>query len=166
MLSIVITTLSDTPECIATVASIRETAGGAPEVLIVDDGTPMPVQCPGANRVIHNPIRLGVGPSRTIGVQAATKPYVLICDSHMRFTPGWYERALMRMEARPKTLHCCRCLQLDAKHMDPLNPMGEYHGATINVIGSNGPISMAAYSSADFTADSTTQWYTIPLLPS
>jgi predicted RecA/RadA family phage recombinase len=38
--------------------------------------------------------------------------------------------------------------------------------ATINAIGSHGPISMAAQTTADFTADSTTQWYTSPLLPS
>lgn len=38
--------------------------------------------------------------------------------------------------------------------------------ATINAIGSNGAISLAAKVSAIFIADSTTQWYTIPLLPS
>lgn len=38
--------------------------------------------------------------------------------------------------------------------------------ATINAIGSNGSISMASLTSAIFIADSTTQWYTIPLLPS
>ena len=38
--------------------------------------------------------------------------------------------------------------------------------ATINAIAANAAISMAAYTSADFTADSTTQWYTTPLVPS
>jgi predicted RecA/RadA family phage recombinase len=38
--------------------------------------------------------------------------------------------------------------------------------ATINAIASNGAISMAANTSADFTADSPTQWFTTPLVPS
>ena len=38
--------------------------------------------------------------------------------------------------------------------------------ATINAIGSHAAIALAASVSAIFIADSTTQWYTIPLLPS
>lgn len=38
--------------------------------------------------------------------------------------------------------------------------------ATINAIGSHGALAMAAKTSAVFIADSTTQWYTVPLLPS
>jgi len=38
--------------------------------------------------------------------------------------------------------------------------------ATINAIAANGAISMAASVPAVFIADSATQWYTIPLLPS
>ena len=38
--------------------------------------------------------------------------------------------------------------------------------ATVNAIGSHAAITMAALTSAIFVASSTTQWYTIPLLPS
>ena len=38
--------------------------------------------------------------------------------------------------------------------------------ATINAIGANAAISMASLTSAIFVASSTTQWYTVPLLPS
>lgn len=38
--------------------------------------------------------------------------------------------------------------------------------ATINAIAANGPITMAANTSAIFFADAATQWWTIPLLPS
>lgn len=38
--------------------------------------------------------------------------------------------------------------------------------ATINAIAANAAIAMAAKKSCIFIADSTTQWYTIPLLPS
>ena len=39
-------------------------------------------------------------------------------------------------------------------------------GAAINAIAANSAISMAALTSAIFTATSATQWYTTPLLPS
>jgi hypothetical protein len=39
-------------------------------------------------------------------------------------------------------------------------------GGAINAISANGAISMAALSSATFVASSTTQWYTVPLVPS
>lgn len=38
--------------------------------------------------------------------------------------------------------------------------------ATINAIGSNGPISLTTLQRALFVATSTTQWYTFPLVPS
>jgi len=38
--------------------------------------------------------------------------------------------------------------------------------ATINAIGSNADLAMAAYTSAVLVADSTTQWFSVPLLPS
>lgn len=38
--------------------------------------------------------------------------------------------------------------------------------ATVNAIGSNGAISLAANTQAEFIAYSSTQWYTLPLLPS
>jgi hypothetical protein len=39
-------------------------------------------------------------------------------------------------------------------------------GGTINALSANAAISMAASTSATFVATSTTQWYTVPLVPS
>jgi glycosyltransferase involved in cell wall biosynthesis len=118
-----------------TIKSIRETAGNAPEIVITDDCSATPVPDYPAAKVIHNRQPLGVGPSRHVGALHATGDILLICDSHMRFTPGWYEAAMHRVDARPHTLHCATCLALDAEHMDPAHPMTEYHGATLNIHG-------------------------------
>lgn len=136
-LSIIITTLNEAPfELNQTIASIRETAGDKPEILVVDDQSSTPVECEDkAVRVIHNRWRCGVGPSRHIGACAATGEFILIIDSHMRFTPGWYEKAVARLEGRPTTVHCATCLGLDRDHMDIKAPTAKYHGATMNFYG-------------------------------
>ena len=119
-----------------TVRSIRETAGSAPEIIVVDDCSATAVgQATSWVTVIHNRHRLGVGPSRHIGACYATGDILLITDSHMRYTPGWYEQVVRRVQDRPHTLHCATCLGLDSNNMDVNHPNAEYHGATLNVHG-------------------------------
>lgn len=134
-LTVVITCLND-PHVEATCRSIRETAGDRPEIVVVDDCSATPVSIDPSLKVlvVHNRFRVGVGPSRTIGVYHA-EDFVLLCDSHMRFTEGWYENAMRRMEGRPHTIHCPVCLGLDANNMDPATARQVYQGATINVCG-------------------------------
>ena len=133
-LSVVIASHSD-PDLPNTLASIRATAGDSPEIVVVDDCGHQPVVASHGARVIRNAHRCGVGPSRTIGVLAATGEMVLICDAHMRFIPGWYDALIDRLAPHPDWLICGVCLGLDAQHMDVNNPVGPYHGATINVLG-------------------------------
>lgn len=123
-----------------TIQSLRDTAGSRPEVIVVDDSSIMPIQVfddvgKENTRVIHNPMRCGVGPSRTIGVLHAKGEYVMICDAHMRFTEGWYEETLLRVAMRPKTVHCATCLAFDSQHMDLSNPTHVYTGGSLNVYG-------------------------------
>lgn len=136
-LSIVVTALNEQPfELNQTIASIRETAEDKPEIIVVDDCSSTPVECEDKTvRVIHNRWRCGVGPSRTIGVEAAKGEFVILMDSHMRMTPGWYETLIARLEGRSKTVHCTTCLGLDRDHMDVNAPAGVYHGARLNVFG-------------------------------
>lgn len=134
-LSIVVTTFDD-PQLSATIKSIRDTAGAEPEVIVVNDGNPNYILCGDGMNYLHtNPHRCGVGPSRTIGVHHAKGEYVLIIDSHMRFTSGWYETAMKRIEGRPNTIHCATMAGLDETHMDVDHPVSYYYGATINVYG-------------------------------
>lgn len=135
-LSILITALNEFwKEIDDTIESIRKTAGDV-EIILVDDCSSTPVKTSDRSvRIIQNRWRCGVGPSRTIAAYHATGTHLLITDAHMRFIPGWYERALKRIEGRPKTLHCACCAAIDTQHMDPLHPVGYYHGGSINVYG-------------------------------
>lgn len=135
-ITVVITVHHDQAELSETIASIRATAGMVPPIVVVDDGSPKPMAVNGENiRLIRNGQRVGVGPSRHIGVMAAETENILVIDSHMRFQPGWYEQLRPRVVQHPRSIICCVCLGLDEKHMDPNNPCGVYHGATINVLG-------------------------------
>lgn len=135
-LSIVITHLKD-PDIANTVRSIKETAGERPEIIIVNDGGEISLHEAdrGFVKVFNNERRIGVGPSRHVGILRATGDYVMVIDSHMRFTAGWYPRLVERMEGQDFTLACFACLGLDSEHMDPSNPKSIYYGATWNVFG-------------------------------
>ena len=86
--------------------------------------------------VVTNRFRCGVGPSRDVGAASAQFEWLLLTDSHMRFTPGWWEAAKKRLSPSPThVIHCATCLQLDKNHMDVANPAGEYNGATYNWLG-------------------------------
>lgn len=138
MISVVIACLNDQIELEATCRSIRDTAGNKVEIIVTDDCSNSPINIMDSSllvRVIHNRWHCGVGPSRTIGVYHARNKYILICDSHMRFTPGWYEEAMRRIDGRPTTIHCATCLGLEEGRMDVNHPVGTYRGATMNVCG-------------------------------
>lgn len=134
LLTVVITSHADS-ETANTVHSIRQTAGDAPEIVVIDDGSPKPILQIEGVRIWRNAHRCGVGPSRHIGVLAATSKMILLTDAHMRFTPGWYESLVGRLSSRPSDLLCCTCLGLDANNMDPAKATSVYHGGTINVLG-------------------------------
>ena len=134
-LSIIIAAFNDNIELKATVESIRATAGVAPEIVVVDDASMLPVNFIPNINVIRNHRRCGVGPSRHIGVLAATGKFILITDAHMRFTPGWYEALLPRLEGRANVVVCGTCLGLDSRNMNVAAPNAVYYGATINVLG-------------------------------
>lgn len=139
-LSIIIPVLNDPIEIHLTIASIRETAGSEPEIIVIDDASPDPVvpEDTFANvRWIRNDKRLGGGAARHLGVLKARGSHVLFTDSHMRFTPGWYANAMERIQDRPTTVHCGSCLGLNENNMDVTNPEGVYRGAKLNYLGSD-----------------------------
>ena len=131
-LSIVIASYNDNDQLAATVASIRATAPGEVEIVVVDDCSVRPINFIPNIKLARNPRRIGCGPSRFVGAMKASGEYLLICDSHMRFTPGWYEAAMAKL--RPKVLHCGRCLGLGVD-MNVDTSAGVYSGATWNFCG-------------------------------
>lgn len=118
-LSIIIPVLNDHKEVNATIASIRATAGWQPEIIVIDDCSSPPVILEDKDAIlIRNPQRVGAGGSRHIGALQAKGEYLLLLDSHMRFEPGWYEKAIARIAGRDNVVHCGSCMGLDAMDME------------------------------------------------
>lgn len=143
-LSIIICAVNDEDETLETINSIRATAGLEPEIVLVDDcsGTPMAGDwrfnaLPNV-KIISNAKRCGCGPSRHIGALNASGDWLLITDSHMRFSPRWYEEfqnAVIKLIPDEKLVLCATCLGLDRDHLDYNHPVSEYYGATFNFHG-------------------------------
>lgn len=159
LLSIIVSSHNDAPQTVLTLASIRETSPPDVEVIVVDDCSATPlchyIKPDEHTKLVTNRHRCGCGASRHIGALHATADWLLICDSHMRFAPGWFEEAMKcvapfedygsapfeimaaseMVQQRMKTVFCATCLGLDSKHMDLNEPGPEYHGATFNLFG-------------------------------
>lgn len=140
LLTVVFNTLNDNYEAIQTVRSINKTAGDQVDIVVVDDCSDTRFEMPEGEapnlKIIRVPQRIGVGPTRHVGVSWAKTPYVLITDSHMRFSEGWYEAAAKVIPGRDRTIHCAQCLGLDASQgMDLSKHKGTYNGATLNLFG-------------------------------
>lgn len=116
-LSILINVLNDQEELSATIQSIRDTAGDAVEIVVVDDCSTVPVTVPEGVRLKRGPVRAGCGATRHVAATLASGEWFLILDSHMRFEPGWYEAAMARLEGREQTLFCATCMGLEPGQM-------------------------------------------------
>ncbi len=138
MISVLIPTRNDQEECNATIHSIRETAGDRPEVVVLDDGSAVPLTIEDKNVVfkrIHG--RAGVGAARHICATMASRENLLIIDSHMRFEPGWHEKACERLKSSPNTLWSCTCVVLTPEQMEISKAVKFKNGASINFFGRN-----------------------------
>jgi glycosyltransferase involved in cell wall biosynthesis len=135
-ISIIITVLDEYDETQKTIASIRETAGNKPEIIIVDDYSQLPLTLIDKNCTLtRNSNRAGVGASRHVGALSATGDFLLITDAHVRFEPGWYEKTLAIIKDRPTTLHCGSCVGLSASQMDMTKSTSVYNGAYLKFHG-------------------------------
>lgn len=131
-LTICITCCNDALECNATIRSIRDTSKDACEIIVVDDASDPPLELADKDvTLIRCDTRVGVGPGRHLAATAASGDVLLITDSHMRFTKGWYEAAMKRVTKHPHVAYCGTCLGLSKENMDVNKPQGEYNGATM-----------------------------------
>lgn len=96
--TIVIPFLNEGDEPVHTIESVYNTVDSDlfNIVLAHDDPSDPPFEIPHKDNVIlvKNPKRLGVGPTRNLGINASTGKYVLIIDAHMRFQDNWFNRLL------------------------------------------------------------------------
>lgn len=134
-ISVIITVLDDYEETQKTIASIRATAGDI-EIVVVDDSSQVPLSLVDKKAIlIRNESRAGVAASRDIASHKCTGDFIFICDSHMRFAPGWFQSAMIATKAGNTVAHTCTCLGLTPSNMDISRPNGEYSGASINFYG-------------------------------
>ena len=129
-LSIIIPVLNDETELNLTIESIRNTCPYNIEIIVVDDGSDIPVQPKDLKiKLIRLNTRVGAGKARHIGAESATSKHLLFIDSHMRFVSEWLEKALDEIWDKPKTLWCSICSGLSEGNMDMNLPKAEYTGA-------------------------------------
>ena len=131
-ISIIIPVLNDNEEANLTIKSIRETSPADVEIIVVDDGSDIPVIIEDKNvKLFRFDKRIGAGQSRHFGAQKASSKHLLFIDSHMRFDDGWFDNAISKMINNPKTLWCGACLGLNSSNMDVKTPVGVYTGADL-----------------------------------
>ena len=134
MISVIIPCREDAEECAATIRSVRDTAPEA-EVIVIDDGSQVPLAVPGGVVLRRVYGRAGVAASRHIGATLASNPYLFFLDAHCRLESGWYEHAVERMKSTERTLYCATCLGLTPGNMDIRRPDREYNGASLQFVG-------------------------------
>lgn len=135
-LSIIIATINDHQHLKNTVSSIQATSPGKyVEIIVVDDCSSQPVEPIDDVTIIHNPKRAGCGPSRHIGALVAQSEWLLFCDSHMHFMPGWFDAAYKAATGSEWTVYCGATPAFDKDHPDPNHPRHTYHGAMLTLCG-------------------------------
>lgn len=137
MISIIIPCREDAAECAATIQSICDTAGDKAEIIVIDDGSKVPLTVPDGVLLRRVYGRAGVAASRHIGAVLASNPYLFFLDAHCRLEPGWYEAAVERLESSERTLYCATCLGLTASNMDISRPDRIYNGASLQFVGTD-----------------------------
>jgi len=134
LLSIIITALNEDPKMINnTIKSIKETTSSNVEIILIDDYSDNIVTIDDPSvKLIRNPSRIGVGPSRHLGATIAKNKYILLTDSHMLFDPGWYEQFVFRAKTEKENVAFCGvCLGLDSEHGTLKENAGRYNGARL-----------------------------------
>lgn len=138
-ISVIITAHNERPHDIQqTIHTIRETGGPSVEIILVDDCSIAPIDSV-RPKVIRNSSRLGVGPSRHLGVEAATARFILLTDAHCVFDKDWLEPLLDVLDANPKLLVCGQCVALPEHGSDLSYPVGIYNGARMVIHDPNEP---------------------------
>ena len=128
-----------------TIVRIKKTCPDLPELVLVFDGDPAKnyaIDYPEDLLVIvENETRLGTGPSRDIGVMAASNDLVVTTDGHVDWRDGsnWAEEIRKEHEKHPKDVLCCvmRVLTPNALYIHDESP--RHAGATL-VLRSRGDL--------------------------
>src|SRR3989304_9808771 len=90
MLSVIIPTYND-PFLKKTIDSILENAQGEIEIIPILDGysLPTPLKSDPRVKVINIPLNQGMRPAINVGIEASDGDYIMKCDAHCLFAPGF-----------------------------------------------------------------------------
>ena len=105
--SYIITTRDESPAVLnATLSALARTTSHVDgEIIVVDDGSLIPVSLPhNHSLLLRNTEPRGVSPARRIGAAAATGDVLVWLDAHMTFADGWLDKMLA--EAASGALLC------------------------------------------------------------
>ncbi len=84
------------------IGSVRSQLGIAPEILVVDDGSPEPIRLPDTDlthvRIIRSEKNCGAGPARNLGAAHASHDVLAFLDSDDEWTPGGLRPRLRLLE--------------------------------------------------------------------
>lgn len=113
-LTVIIPVHNEGDELSATLRSIRQTAGGRVDIIVVDDGSTdgydyeEAVHPFGVN-YLRNPVSIGAAAAKEKGVRNCRTPYFLLLDAHMRFYQNdWVARLLAELHRDGRQLLCCQ----------------------------------------------------------
>ena len=113
-LTVIMPFLNEGEETVATVRSIRETAGDSVDIMAINDQSTDDYPYEEALRpydvcYLVNAKRKGVAASRDYGISLCRTPYFLLLDAHMRFySKGWAERYVALLEQNDRQLLCAQ----------------------------------------------------------
>lgn len=109
-LTLIISALNEGDEPRKTIESIYEhTPMDEVDIILFDDGSEDEIKLPRKLRdvkLIRHNKSCGIHYCIDNGAELAESLYIGILNSRMRFTPGWYEKVIARLEAEAKTLFC------------------------------------------------------------
>jgi glycosyltransferase involved in cell wall biosynthesis len=136
-LTIVIPFIREGDEVEKTAASIRATATGTPDIILVNDGSAdgydyrSVAERYGCRYAAHNE-RRGVAFSRDHGVSLAKTNYILLLDAHMElYERGWDERLTALLKDNPRAVLFSQTQALTPERQKKSTPT--VIGASINV---------------------------------
>lgn len=118
-LTVIIPFLNEGIEIENTVQSIRETAGEAVDILLINDCSQDNHDYEHVARKYDasyhfNEERQGVAKSRDIGVSLIDTPYFILIDGHMRFYHNdWWTEVVECLKKNDRAVYCCQCRVLN-----------------------------------------------------
>ena len=129
-LTVVIVFLNERDQLDRTVASVRETAGGQVDLLLVDDASDDGYDYQAIARrydcrYVVNQERLGASRARDLGVELARTDHVLSLDAHVRpFTREWSRVIRDALDDDPRAVYCVGVPPIDVDGRRTDQPVG------------------------------------------